>query len=119
MKKSKKIVAVLVLLGVLYLVSYLFKPLILFGLGANSNINLVDSTFVSSDGSKSLTFYFDNKVDYVYLNDTSLLTDNCTYLLTAGLIEVSNKENQYNFLVLSEDSLFSSSFKTYFERFIA
>lgn|SRR5574344_2520789 len=116
--KNRKIIASLLLLVAMYICAYIFTPFINFAIGSNSNVDLINATYVNTKADKVLTFYENNNCDYSYIESEDFLSKKCSFLLDAGLIEIVNQEEHYKFLVLNENEMYSSTFRCYFTRFI-
>lgn len=121
MKKSKKVVVILISIVSLFLLIYIFKPFNLFRSGMNSSINdFIGGLFVSKDSLYGLKIIDDSNAT---LQINKLINDEVvkdkvlsfTFEVQEGHIKSSN--TSFNSLIINDDEIWMLDYKVYLFRY--
>lgn len=121
MKKSKKVVVILISIVSLFLLVYIFKPFNLFRSGMDSSIdNFIGGLFVSKDSLYGLKIIDDSNAS---LQINKLVNDEVTkdkvlsfsFKLEEGYIQSS--DTSFNSLIINDDEIWMLDYKVYLFRY--
>lgn len=121
MKKSKKVVVILISIVSIFLLVYIFKPFNLFRSGMDSSINdFVGGLFVSKDSLYGLKIIDENNGT---LQINKLINDEVTidkvlsfsFKLEEGYMQSS--DTSFNSLIINDDEIWMLDYKVYLFRY--
>lgn len=108
MKTIKRILAVALLIITLTAVGYLVYTGGRFSFKIDDYQELIGSTYMNKNNDISVCFNEDNSIDYRTENDTYVFAQND---LKDGVIICQYEEEQYRFVIISEQALFDVNTK--------